>query len=138
MSETATPPVPHTRPHENANGAARTAHSTLAVRLAAIEDAAAAVAVMAGLGAEKPSAQLRGFVAHIQSDGAPRKALAEECVADMSAMMQPGLAALLAVSARGHDATAPALTLWREYHAARTAMLALVPDEGTLGPRRCA
>ena len=64
--------------------------------------------------------------------------LAENHVSDMAAMMQPGLSALLAVSARGQDATAAALALWCEFHAAREALMALVPEGGNLGPRRSA
>jgi len=50
--------------------------------------------------------------------------------------MKPGVQALLAVSARGQDPTAAALTLWREYHHARAALLALVPEQGRMGPLR--
>ena len=42
-------------------------------------------------------------------------------------MLQPGLFALRAIAARGQDTTAPALALWREFHALRSALLALAP-----------
>lgn len=118
--------------------AARAASSQLARQWAAVQDAASAVAMLAGLAAEKPGPRERNFVSQVQTLGGARLKLAENHVADMAAFMQPGLAALLAVNARGQDATAPALSLWREYYFAREALMALVPDSGTHGPRRSA
>ena len=65
-----------------------------------------------------------------------RRAMAEQGVDDLSAIMEPGLSALLAVRARGGDASAPAMTLWEEFLAARDALLALAPPQGGNGPRR--
>lgn len=108
------------------------------MRWNALHDAAEAVAVMAGLEPEKQSNAVRGFPKQIQDVGGWKLELAEQGVSDISAMLQPGLGALLAVNARGQDATAPALTLWREFHAAREALLKLVPESSTMGPRRSA
>lgn len=124
------------QPPEGAN--ARAASSQLAKQFAAVEDAAAAIAMLAGLAAEKPGPRQRNFVAQILSLGGARLKLAENHLTDMAAVMQPGLAALLAVNARGQDATAPALALWREYYSAREALLALAPESGSMGPRRSA
>jgi hypothetical protein len=110
----------------------------MSVQWTALNDAAAAVAALAGLAAEKVTPQVRNFPALIRDAGGWRHELAERGVADMAAMMQPGLKALLAVHARGQDPTAAALTLWREFHAARNALLELVPEAGSLGPRRSA
>ncbi|MGN6497621.1 MAG: hypothetical protein ACTHKM_10240 [Tsuneonella sp.] len=110
----------------------------MSVQWTALHDAAAAVAALAGLAEERPSAQTRNFPALIRDAGGWRCRLAERGVADLAAIMQPGLKALLAVHARGQDATAAALTLWREFHVARAALLALVPESGKLGPRRSA
>ena len=104
----------------------------------AVQDAAAAVAALAGLVPEKPTAQVRNFPALIKDVGGWRLELAERGVSDLSAILQPGLTALLAVSARGQDATPAARTLWQEFHAAREAILRLVPQAGTMGPRRSA
>lgn len=112
--------------------------SRLSRQWAAIQDAAQAVALMAGLAPEELSTKIRNFPALIKDVDGWRLELAKNQIADMSAMMQPGVTALLAVNARGQDATAAALTLWREYHAAREAVLALLPDTGTMGPRRSA
>ena len=42
---------------------------------------------------------------------------------DLAAIMQPGLRALLSLTAKGQDTTAAALTLWREFHTARVAIV---------------
>lgn len=117
-------------------GAVLRGASAMSVQWAALQDAATAVAALAGLAAEKPSAQIRNFPALIKDAGGWRLELATDGVADLAAMMRPGVKALLAVSARGQDPTAAALTLWREYHHARAALLALVPEQGRLGPLR--
>lgn len=93
---------------------------------AALHDAAAAVAVLAGLapGQEQPTGH--DFPDRIEAVGGWRLELAADLVDDLSAMMRPGVAALLAVGARGQDATAAAVTLWREFHHARSAVLALL------------
>jgi hypothetical protein len=97
---------------------------------AALHDIAAAVATMAGLAPENPNAQLRDFPTLISEIGGWRYELASNGVADLSAMMRPGVTALLAVAARGQNPTAAALTLWREFHHARAALLSLIPDQG--------
>ena len=115
----------------------KTTQHAMSVQWAALQDAGDAVAALAGLAKERASAEQRNFPAHVRDIGGAAYELAARGVADLMAMMQPGLAALLAVNARGQDATAPALTLWREYHAARSALLKLAPVDG-LGPRRSA
>jgi hypothetical protein len=119
-----------------AEGSVQRGPSAMSVQWAALQDAAGAVAALAGLAGEKPSAQVRNFPALIRDAGGWRLELATNGVADLAAMMTPGVKALLAVSARGQDPTPAALTLWREYHAARAALLALVPEQGKMGPLR--
>lgn len=114
-----------------------TVHS-LSVQWTALQDAAGAVAALAGLAPEKTTPQIRNFPALIKDVGGWRFELASEQIEDLTAMMRPGVTALLAVNARGQDATSAAVTLWREFHNARSAVLALVPSGGDLGPRRSA
>lgn len=45
---------------------------------------------------------------------------------DVAAMLGSGMTALSTLSGRGQDTTAPALALWREFHAARCALLAVL------------
>lgn len=117
---------------------ARNATSQLSLQWAAVQDAASAVAMLAGLAPEQPTQKIRNFPALIKSVNGWQLELAKNQVADMAAMMQPGLAALLAVKARGQNGTAAAQTLWNEYVSARDAVLTLLPDSGKMGPRRSA
>ena len=101
---------------------------SLEAQWAALQEAAGAVAALAGLAPEKSTPQVRHYPALIERADGWRRDLATDGIADLSAMMRPGLQALLAVSAAGRDPTAAALTLWREYRHARAALLALLPD----------
>lgn len=102
-------------------------------RWAALHEAAAVVATLAGLAREPLSPRVRAFPAAISRAGAPRRALAEQGIEDICAMMEPGLAALLTVHTRGGDAKAPAAALWQEFRSARDAVLALAPPPGLSG-----
>jgi len=103
------------------------------MKWAALQDAAAAVASLAGLEPERSSAEIRNFPAVIRDVGGWRKELADNGIDDLAAIMEPGIAALLAVNARGGDTGPAALALWREFHAARAALLALVPPPENRG-----
>ncbi|WP_232843116.1 hypothetical protein [Allopontixanthobacter confluentis] len=96
---------------------------------AALEEAGMAVAVMAGVEAHAAAdtSVLRAFPSLIEKTGGWKMELARNGVADLSAFMQPGLAALLAVNARGQDAQPAARALWQEFSKARDALLGLVP-----------
>lgn len=104
------------------------------LRWSALHDAAAAVAALAGLAPDRPDMAIRGFPARVRAVAPRRFLVIDQGLADIAAIMQPGLAALLAVNARGQDATAPARALWQEFQAARAALVALVPADGA--PRR--
>ena len=112
--------------------------SATSMRWAALADAANVVALLAGLEPERTSAEVRNFPALIRDAEAWRRERAENGVADLAAIMEPGLAALLAVNARGADPRPAAMALWREFIAARAAILSLLPPSGSLGPRRSA
>ena len=108
------------------------------MKWAALNDAGALVAQLAGQQPDKPSPTSRSFPAVIRDAGGWRYEAACKGIEDLAAMMEPGLAALLAVNARGANAAAPANALWREYCAAKQALLALAPPAGAMGPRRSA
>lgn len=59
-----------------------------------------------------------------------RRERAEVGLADLAAVMEPGLAALLAIRARGADPRPAAQALWREFAGARGAILGLVSPAG--------
>ncbi len=108
------------------------------MRWAALADAANVVALLAGVEPERATPELRNFPALIRDIEAWRREQAENGVADLAAVMEPGIAALLAVNARGADPKPAAMALWREFTAARSAILSLLPPSGALGPRRLA
>lgn len=112
--------------------------SATSLKWAALNEVGNVVATLAGLEPERPTPAIRNFPALIRDAEGWRREMAENGVADMAAMMEPGIAALLAVSARGANSAPAALALWREFTAARTAILSLLPPVGALGPMRSA
>lgn len=83
---------------------------------------------MAGLAAEPLAGALKDFPSQIETRGGAYLALARDAIDDLDAILQPGLAALHTIKSRGQDTTAPALALWREFHALRQAMLRLAGE----------
>lgn len=108
------------------------------MRWAALGDAGAVVAAMARVAGETPDRHLRSFPVRLRDCVHWRRELAENAVADLAAVMEPGLAALLALNARGADPRPAARALWHEFQSARAAIVALLPPSGDLGPRRSA
>ena len=112
--------------------------SMMSMKWSALHDAADAVALLAGIAREQMRPEIRNYPAVVRDAGGWRRDMAEQGVEDIVAFMEPGLAALLAVHARGADASPAALALWQEFHAARNALLELTPPAGALGPMRSA
>lgn len=126
-------------PHFGSSQSRVTANaSSTSMRWAALGEAGQVVAMLAGLEAERPSKEIRNFPALVRDAEKWRRDLVDNGCADLAAVMEPGIAALLAVNARGADCKLAALALWREFVAARSAMLQLLPPSGDLGPRRSA
>lgn len=100
----------------------------IASRWEALHETGRAIAALAALAAEPLSDELAGFPQSIAQRGRSHMQLALWSLEDIDAMTQPGLTALGAIAARGQDVTAPALALWREFHGARAALLALCRD----------
>jgi hypothetical protein len=116
----------------------QSAASASSLKWAALQDAANVVATLAGLDPERTTPEMRNFPALIREAAPWRRELADRGIDDMSAVMAPGIAALLGVNARGADPRPAALALWREFTASRAAVLALLPPSGAMGPRRSA
>ncbi len=110
----------------------------MSMKWSALHDAAGVVAVLAGMADEPMRPEVRNFPAVMRDAGGWRRTMAEEGIDDLSAMIEPGIAALLAVNARGANPAVAALALWQEFQAARAALLALAPPPGEAGPRRFA
>ena len=106
------------------------------LKWAALQDAANAVAALAGLDPARPAREIRNFPALIREAAPWRRELASRAIEDMAAVMEPGIAALLGVQARGADPCPAAKALWREFTEARAAVLALLPPNEALEPVR--
>ncbi|TNE59517.1 MAG: hypothetical protein EP341_02105 [Sphingomonadales bacterium] len=101
-------------------------------RWAALHDAGQEIGALASLAAEPFDGKLESFPHDIIERGGARYTLARDGIEDMDAILQPGLTALRAIKARGQDTTAPALALWREFHALRAAILGLAAETESL------
>jgi hypothetical protein len=97
----------------------------LAARWQSLDDAGRVIASLAGEAEPSPDPH---FAARVESVADDRRRAAVQGVDDLSAMIEPGLSALLYVCENGGDARAPAIALWREFSAARASLLALVPS----------
>ena len=113
-------------------------HGNTGIRWAALSEAGTVVAALAGIEPESSDKQVRNFPALIRDCEDWRRELAIQGIEDLQAIMEPGLAALLAINARGTDCRPAALALWREFLSARAAVVGLLPPSGTMGPRRTA
>jgi len=112
--------------------------SATSLKWAALTEVGTVVAALAGMEPEPVTAEIRNFPALIREAESWRRDMAENGITDLAAMMEPGIAALLAVSARGADPGPAALTLWHEFTRARSAILSLLPPTGAMGPLRSA
>lgn len=112
--------------------------SAMSMKWSALHDAAGVVAMLAGAKSEPMTADERNFPATIREAGGWRREHAEQGVDDLAAIMEPGLAALLAVHARGADPAPAARSLHEEFLAARAALLALAPPPAVKAGRSLA
>ncbi len=103
------------------------APETLAEALVALHGQAAGLALLANLAPEP--VETGGELGAVVARAAPwQRALVAQTVADCTAMLESGLAALGTLARRGQDPAAPALALWREFHAARAAMVSVLEN----------
>ena len=91
------------------------------------------IAQMASLSREPFVGKLAEFPMAIRKQLPARVDIAVNAISDLLAITEPGISALSAIEARGQDTTAPALALWREYHAAREALIDLAFDGPATG-----
>ena len=116
----------------------QSAANASSLKWAALQDAAKVIAALSGLEPEHATPQVRNFPALMREAEPWRRELADRGIEDMTAVLEPGIAALLGVNARGASPRPAALALWHEFVEARAALLALLPPSGALGPRRSA
>lgn len=110
--------------------------SAMSMKWSALHDAADAVGAMAGIAPQPMKPDVRNFPALMRDTGGWRRELAEQGIEDLSAIMEPGVSALIAAHARGASPAAAAMALWSEFQAARDALLVLAPPKGAAGPMR--
>ena len=99
---------------------------SLAQRWEDLHASATQLAILADLAPEAFADELAAFPNMLNNASEWKHQLAAQGVEDIDAMMRPGLAALRTLTARGADPKVPAQALWREFHHAREAVLALV------------
>jgi hypothetical protein len=100
---------------------------TLALKWAALQEAAEAVRLLSGHSGIQPHPESRDLAETLLHADQWRQELVREAVEDLLAVMEAGLVALLAIHERGGNPAAAALALSEEFHAAEAAVLALVP-----------
>lgn len=108
-------------PENTADGA------TLGLGWAALGDASNIIAQLAGDQPETNPILAPQFAARIWNAEPWQADLVEKGMADLRAVMEPGIAALLAISERGGNCQPAAKSLWREFTNARCALLSLLP-----------
>ena len=99
---------------------------SLAQRWEDLHTQAAQLAELAHLTPESYETDLAEIPAMLGDATEWQRELAWQALEDIDAMMQPGMVALRTILARGQDTNAPALALWREFHAARGSVIDLV------------
>jgi hypothetical protein len=101
------------------------AANALSMKWSALHDAAATVALLAGIEAQAMTQDVRAFPLSIRDAPPAVRELVENGVADIAAIMEPGLSALIAAHARGAAPQAAAKALWQEFLSTRDALMAL-------------
>lgn len=114
---------------DNAASAGGTSSAALAQAWGRLQGQAGQLALLARLAAE--AEHQAPIIEPLLDHAAPwQRTLAEQTMADIEAMLASGLTALATLSRRGQDTSAPALVLWREFHAARTGLISVLETPG--------
>ena len=101
------------------------ANAAIEAQWTALHAHAARLALLARIGPEP--AQAQDGIAELLRLARPwQRTLVLQGIDDIAAMLASGLAALTTLSGRGQDTAAPAVALWREFHAARGALLGVL------------
>lgn len=128
MAMSALPPSQMAAMRETASAEAFDPIDALLIRWDAVHTQAARIAELAQISAEPVNAHSAAFPVLLAEANSWQQDIARRGIEDIDAMMRVGVSALANVTARGQDASVPALALWREFHHAREAVLmALLP-----------
>lgn len=113
------------QPTQAGAGSATASPEALAEALVALHGQASALALLARIAPEP--VEIGGEIGAVIARAQPwQRALVAQTLSDCAAMLGSGLAALGTLTRRGQDTAAPALVLWREFHAARAAMVGML------------
>jgi hypothetical protein len=104
------------------------ANAVIEAAWAALHAQAARLALLARISPEPDEAQ-GSFAALLRLARPWQRSLVSQGMDDIAAMLASGLTALATLSGRAQDTAAPALALWREFHAARAALLDVLKAE---------
>lgn len=105
------------------------------MRWSALGGAGNVVAALAGEQREEGVPHLHEFTVLLQACPARRRELVERSVADLAAIMQPGMTTLLAVNASGAEVRPAAKALWQEFVTARQAVMTLLTEQHDQRPQ---
>jgi hypothetical protein len=105
------------------------AANALSMKWSALHDAAETVALLAGAEGKAMTQRARAFPVSLRDVAPALRELVEEGVADLAAVMEPGLSALIAAHARGAVPRVAATALWEEFLGARDALMALAASQ---------
>jgi hypothetical protein len=105
-------------------------HAQVARQWSALHRAAAAVASLGGIEMAAPTMEIDHFPERLEKLPDWRAGLARQGVADLAAVMEPGLTALISVHRRGADPAPAAQALMHEFTQARDALLEVTRDRG--------
>ncbi len=118
---------PSVGPGSEPAGPGRNSSGAMEIKWVALGDAARVVATLAGLPQQPVQPAMPNFLAVMDNVGGWRRNMAVQGIADLSAIMEAGLAALLAVHTRGANPAPAAVALSQEFEIACAALLALRP-----------
>jgi len=105
------------------------AANALSMKWSALHDAAETVALLAGIEGKAMTQEARAFPLTLRDASPSARALVENGIADIAAVMEPGLSALIAAHARGANPQAAAAALWDDFIGARDALMALAASQ---------
>jgi len=121
--------IPTHFPSVEAGASGGSARDPAGEKWLALLDAGAAIATLAEIAPDPPigpqDEAVRRFPQALRAAGGWRRRMAENGIDDLAAIIEPGIAALLAVQARGADARPAARALWQEFEHARDTLLSL-------------
>lgn len=117
--------IPHLQLHDAVESRREAVPGGIAAGWTLLNEAGWTLAGLAGLAPIDPPIDGRDFEQRAAAEEA-RLALVTQAIDDLAAVLAAGLTAILAAQQSSRDTTAAASALWREFHHAREALLALV------------